>query len=82
MSNLEHQILDIVKEMKLGKNHEITIQSNLKDDLGLDSLSFTELLIELEEHFEIEIDLDDPELPKLTILEDIKNIIDKLITSK
>jgi acyl carrier protein len=82
MSNLEHQILDIVKEMKLGKNHEITIQSNLKDDLGLDSLSFTELLIELEEHFEIEIDLDDPELPKLTVLEDIKNIIDKLITSK
>jgi acyl carrier protein len=82
MSNLEQQILAIIKEMKLGKGRDITMQSHLKDDLGLDSLSFTELLISLEDHFEIEIDLDDPELPKLTILEDIKNIINTLLSSK
>lgn len=82
MSNLEQQILVIVKEMKIVKDHEVTMESRLKDDLGLDSLSFTELLISLEEHFEIEIDLDDPELPKLTVLGDIKNIIESLLGSK
>ena len=82
MNNIEQQILQIVKDMKIGKNHIVDMSSTLKDDLGLDSLSFTELLISLEEHFEIEIDLDDPNLPKLTVLGDIKDIIVQLLASK
>ena len=82
MNNIEQQILQIVKDMKIGKNHIVDMSSTLKDDLGLDSLSFTELLISLEENFEIEIDLDDPNLPKLTVLGDIKDIIVQLLASK
>jgi len=68
--------------MKIGKDQSITMHSTLKEDLNLDSLSFTELLISLEEQFEIEVDLDDPELPKLNTLNDINEVISKLISLK
>jgi len=82
MNNIEQQILQTIKDMKIGKDQSITMHSTLKEDLNLDSLSFTELLISLEEQFEIEVDLDDPELPKLNTLNDIKEVISKLISLK
>jgi len=82
MNNIEQQILQTIKDMKIGKDQSITMHSTLKEDLNLDSLSFTELLISLEEQFEIEVDLDDPELPKLNTLNDINDVISKLISLK
>jgi|LakMenE18May11ns_1017448.scaffolds.fasta_scaffold9953367_4 acyl carrier protein len=82
MNNIEQQILQTIKDMKIGKDQSITMHSTLKEDLNLDSLSFTELLISLEEQFEIEVDLDDPELPKLNTLNDINEVISKLISLK
>ena len=82
MNNIEQQILQTIDDMKIGKDKTVTMNSTLKEDLNLDSLSFTELLISLEEHFEIEVDLDDPELPKLNTLNDIKEVISKLISLK
>ena len=82
MNNIEQQILQTIKDMKIGKDQSITMHSTLKEDLNLDSLSFTELLISLEEKFEIEVDLDDPELPKLNTLNDINEVISKLISLK
>ena len=82
MNNIEQQILQTIKDMKIGKDQSITMHSTLKEDLNLDSLSFTGLLISLEEQFEIEVDLDDPELPKLNTLNDINEVISKLISLK
>jgi acyl carrier protein len=79
MNNIENQIIQTVKDMKLGKHANISLDSSLKDDLGLDSLSFTELLIEIEDRFEIEIDLDDPDLPKFSTLRDFENIVKSLL---
>jgi acyl carrier protein len=57
MNNIEIQVVDIVKNyVKKGK--EISLQSDLKEDLKLDSLSLTEIIVALEDHFQIEIDLD------------------------
>jgi acyl carrier protein len=57
MNNIEIQVIDIAKNyVKKGK--EISLQSNLKEDLKLDSLSLTEIIIAFEDHFQIEIDLD------------------------
>ena len=57
MNNIEIQVVDIVKNyVKIGK--EISLQSDLKEDLKLDSLSLTEIIVALEDHFQIEIDLD------------------------
>ena len=57
MNNIEIQVVNIVKNyVKKGK--EISLQSDLKEDLKLDSLSLTEIIVALEDHFQIEIDLD------------------------
>ena len=80
MENIENQIIQIVKDMGLSKDKNLTLDSTLKDDLKLDSLSFTELLIEIEDRFGIEIDLDDPELPKFSTLRDFGNIVQSLLS--
>ena len=57
MNNIEIQVINIAKNyVKKGK--EISLQSDLKEDLKLDSLSLTEIIVALEDHFQIEIDLD------------------------
>lgn len=59
MKNVNEQVLELVK-MQIGvlppsKQPEITLASNLVDDLYLDSLDFVELAMGLEEAFEIDI---------------------------
>lgn len=49
-------------------------EANLKDDLGIDSLSAVELALELETEFDIRIE--DDELAKLETVQDIINIIE------
>lgn len=57
MNNIEIQVIDIAKNyVKKGK--EVSLQSDLKEDLKLDSLSLTEIIVALEDQFQIEIDLD------------------------
>jgi acyl carrier protein len=75
MNNIETQIIQLIKEMKLSKSDNLNMDSCLKADVGLDSLSFTELLIEIEDRFEIEIDLDDPNLPSIRTLGDFRDAI-------
>ena len=53
----------------------ITLEANLKDDLGIDSLSAVELAIELEGEFGLKIE--DEELAKLTTVQDIINLLSK-----
>lgn len=49
--------------------NDITEEANLKDDLGIDSLSAVELALELESEFDIRIE--DDELAKLETVADI-----------
>ena len=51
------KIAEIVIERlsKASKNKEVTLDSNLKE-LGLDSLDVVDLLMEMEEQFEIEFE--------------------------
>lgn len=70
MNNIESQIIELTKQyVKKGK--EVSLQSYLKDDLRLDSLSLTELVVACEDHFQIEIDLDTIDPKSLTKLFDL-----------
>ena len=65
-----------VNEILMGKSfcNEITPELKLKEDLGLDSLNLVELMVEIEEKFEIEIeesDLDPAELQTVSRLYDL-----------
>lgn len=57
----------LVKELSLDAD-QVTMEANLIDDLGVDSLDIFEVVMSLEEAFEIEISNDD--------IEDIKTVGD------
>ena len=57
MNNIETQVIEIAKQY-VKKGFEVSLQSRIKDDLKLDSLSLTEIIVACEEKFQIEIDLD------------------------
>lgn len=52
----------------------IKLESNLKDDLGIDSIAAVELSLELETEFDIRIE--DEELAKLVTVADIVNLLE------
>ncbi|TVY08784.1 acyl carrier protein [Paenibacillus cremeus] len=58
-------ILDRVKRIvvdRLGVDEaEVTLEANFKDDLGADSLDVVELVMELEDEFDMEISDEDAE---------------------
>lgn len=52
----------------------ITMEANLKDDLGIDSLAAVELSLELETEFDVRIE--DEELAKLVTVADIVKLLE------
>ncbi len=55
---MSDKVIEIVAEFLDLEVSEVTLDSNLKDDLNADSLDFVELVMELEEEFEFEADED------------------------
>ena len=61
MPSVEERVIEIVCE-SLGANKEqVTRQTSFSDDVGADSLDIVELVMELEEEFEITIPDDQAE---------------------
>jgi len=54
--NVEETVRKIVCERLDKKSEEVTLEARFIDDLGADSLDLTELLMALEEEFNIDID--------------------------
>lgn len=75
MANFD-KIKDIIVD-KLGIDEEkITNDASFKDDLGADSLDIAELVMELEDEFDMEIP--DEEAEKIVTVGDALKYIDKL----
>lgn len=68
MSSIEERVTDIVVEQLGLDRDKVTPGSKFVDDLGADSLDTVELVMALEEEFEIEIP--DEEAEKITTLRD------------
>jgi acyl carrier protein len=62
---------------ELGLDEEVKLTDNLKDDLDADSLDLAEVVINLEEAFDIEIPEED--YPKFVTVKDIVAFIDTKI---
>lgn len=78
MANFD-KVKDIIVD-KLGIDEEkVTKEASFKDDLGADSLDVAELVMELEDEFEMEIP--DEEAEKINTVGDALNYIDKLETN-
>jgi acyl carrier protein len=64
----------IVEQLEVGED-EVTMQASVAEDLGADSLDIVELIMALEEEFEIEIPDEDAE--KFRTVQDAVTYIDE-----
>lgn len=71
------EVVDRVKKIiidRLGVDEsEVTLEASFKDDLGADSLDVVELVMELEDEFDMEISDEDAE--KITSVGEVVNYI-------
>ena len=68
------QVKDALVESLNIDGGDIKLESNLKDDLGIDSLAAVELSLDVETEFDVEIS--DEELAALVSVEDIVKLIE------
>jgi acyl carrier protein len=68
MASVLDKIKEIVSEQLDVSQEEITPESSFVDDLGADSLDLTELIMAMEDEFDLEID--DEEAQKLRTVQD------------
>lgn len=68
---------EILKEKSFCDN--ITAELKLNEDLGLDSLNMVELMVEIEERFDIEIDESDLDPAALQTVEQIYALVAKYV---
>ena len=80
MSNVEQQVKAIVAEQLGVKAEQVTSAASFVDDLGADSLDTVELVMALEEEFEIEIPDEDAE--KITTVQQAIDYINKAKAKK
>ena len=75
MSNIEERVKKIVAE-QLGIKEDIATDASFVDDLGADSLDTVELIMALEEEFEVEIT--DEHAEKIVTVQDAVDYIKKV----
>lgn len=75
MSSIEDHVKKIIMEQLEKNESEVTNEASFVDDLGADSLDTVELVMALEEHFEIEIPDEDAE--KITTVQEAINYVVK-----
>jgi acyl carrier protein len=80
MNDIQQRLFAIIS--KLHKpNIPVGLDLTLKDDLKLDSLSFTELVVACEDEFGIEIDMDHPDTQEASTVGDLYSGIQRLISA-
>lgn len=73
--NIEKKIKQIIAEQLSISEDEVTSEASFIDDLGADSLDIVELVMAMEEEFEMEIPDEDAE--KLLTVQDVLDYVKK-----
>ena len=77
MASVEERVLDIIAEQLGLDKDEIQTEASFIDDLGADSLDIVEMIMTIEDEFDVEISDEDAE--KIVTVQDAINYInDKL----
>jgi len=76
MNEINDTVRTIIAEMLTVKLHEVTLEKNIKDDLGADSLDMVELVMEIESKFGIEIP---DELSNVKTVSDVITAVQNLL---
>lgn len=74
--SVESKMVDIIVEQLSVDQDKVVSAASFVDDLGADSLDLVELIMAMEEEFDVEIP--DEEAEKITTVQDAINFVDKL----
>jgi len=74
-ASIEERVREIISEQLNVSKDEVVPEASFTDDLGADSLDLVELVMALEEEFEIEVSDEDAE--KIRKVKDVFDYIDK-----
>lgn len=74
--SVESKMVDIIVEQLSVDKEKVVSGASFVDDLGADSLDLVELIMAMEEEFDVEIP--DEEAEKITTVQDAINFVDKL----
>ena len=74
-ASVEERVREIISEQLNVSKDEVVAEASFTDDLGADSLDLVELVMALEEEFEIEVSDEDAE--KIRKVKDVFYYIDK-----
>lgn len=80
MNDNQQRLFAIISKF-YSPNTPVSLDLTLKDDLKLDSLSFTELVVACEDEFGIEIDMDHPDTQAARTVGDLYSGIQRLISA-
>jgi acyl carrier protein len=75
--NITEQVLALLTDELRLKDNVVALESNLKEDLDVQSLEAIELLMALEDKFKIEFDEKDHE--RIHTVQDVINLVNKLV---
>lgn len=78
--SIESKVISIVSEQLSLREDDIKAESRFVDDLGADSLDIVELIMEMEEEFDVEIP--DEDIEKMITVQDVFNYIAKHATAE
>ncbi|EZH67213.1 acyl carrier protein [Bacillaceae bacterium JMAK1] len=73
-TNTLERVTKIIVDRLSVEESEVKMESTFKEDLGADSLDVVELVMELEDEFDLEIS--DEEAEKISTVADVVNYID------
>lgn len=72
---LKKIIIDILQDKDIELENKITLDCNLMDDLGFDSLLFIQLIVEVEKEFKIEFKMSDLNLSVMRIYKNLQRYL-------
>lgn len=78
--SIEAKIVSIISEQLSLREDDIKADSRFVDDLGADSLDIVELIMEMEEEFDIEIP--DEDIEKIVTVQNVIDYITRHVTAE
>ena len=75
--NIEKEVLEMVRHYVVENGEEIDLEADPEKNLHLDSLQIVSLLVDLEQTYEVEFDLDDINIDSMNKVAGIVSLVRK-----
>lgn len=82
VNDMRKKILQIIKQIKEGDIDDTGMDYRLYEDFGMDSIEIMELVVAIEDEFDIEFDLDELDIEYLATIETLEQAVKGILHNK